>query len=119
MSKYEEMSKLADEAAKEFANYCPLDLEEKLPKESLEKLMDEVLDVVCTSDPNNFARIREALSTAYAAGEKHREKLMKREYLRGFIDGGAGGEDYTMASLEKDYKRYLKDNPEALTTKHE
>ena len=39
------------------------------------------------------------------------KKICKREYLRGFIDGGANGnKNYTMEDLEKQYKKYLKFN---------
>lgn len=44
------------------------------------------------------------------------EKVIKREYLRGYINGGAeGNTDYTVESLDKIYEEYTKHNPDLLT----
>ena len=40
------------------------------------------------------------------------KKLLWREYLRGFIDGGALGREYNLATLKAKYRRYMKLNPE-------
>ena len=42
--------------------------------------------------------------------DKDIKKLMKREYLRGYINGGMPV--CTMGNLDKIYKKYLKDNPD-------
>ena len=41
-------------------------------------------------------------------------KLLKREYLRGFIEGMEYVPKYDTYYLDKVYERYLLDNPEAL-----
>ena len=40
--------------------------------------------------------------------------LLEREYLRGYINGGANDEEYDVKILEGVYAQYLKDNPDAL-----
>ena len=37
------------------------------------------------------------------------DRLLKREYLRGYIN--ATNKGYTVESLKKEYKKYIKDNP--------
>jgi hypothetical protein len=38
-------------------------------------------------------------------------RILRREYLRGFIDGGASGRKYTWKILQARYRKYIKDNP--------
>lgn len=85
--------------------------------------MDEVLDAISTSNPKNFTRIREALSTAYTAGEKSvkddLDEIWSKYHVNNLEDDGF--RDSKDEVIDKFYAgmREQVEYFKALTTKHE